>query len=75
MVFMPVIFGASSTARVRIAETRAPIPQWSSRPLPHGRARHARPSTIGYSHTALKITGARKALNAPPITPPSDIDR
>ena len=43
--------------------------------LPHGRARQARPSTMGYSHTALKITGAAKALKAPPITPPSDIDR
>lgn len=40
-----------------------------------GRARHANARTSGYSQTLLKITGARKALNAPPTTPPNDIQR
>ena len=31
--------------------------------------------TRGYSVTVLKISGARKALNPPPITPPRDISR
>ncbi len=39
------------------------------------RARPVRASTSGYSQTSSNSTGARKALKAPPSTPPSATQR
>ncbi len=47
----------------------------ASQPRPHGRARQTATSTTGYSITDEKITGARKALKAPPSTPPRETKR
>ena len=41
----------------------------------HGRARPTRTRTSGYSQTESKITGATRAVKAPPTTPPTDSSR
>ncbi len=54
--------------------SRATCPRLSG-PLPHGRASPTSTSTSGYSQTMLKMTGASRAVNAPPTTPPTDNNR
>ena len=43
--------------------------------LGRGRSMQAAAIISGYSSTLLKTTGATRALNKPPTTPPSDIHR
>ena len=45
------------------------------RHIGRGRNRQAAAIISGYSSTLLKTTGATRALNNPPTTPPSDIQR
>ena len=65
---------ATTTAALSPTATRAPARQPDGF-APEGRAKPASTSTSGYSQTALKIAGATKALNEPPRTPPSDIQK
>ncbi|MCE3289811.1 MAG: hypothetical protein K0R83_1823 [Caulobacter sp.] len=63
----------------RTKPTTATTQTISSRRLgisgPNGRTRAQRQRTRMYSVTVSKITGATKALNAPPTTPPIDMQR
>jgi hypothetical protein len=43
--------------------------------LSSGRIRHAKTIAIGYSIGVEKIKGARRALNAPPSTPPNAMQK